>query len=38
VREKCKTDKSLTIAHGLEHLDVEPEAAPKKPRGKKKAG
>jgi len=38
VREKCKTDKSLTIAHGLEHLYVEPEAAPKKPRGKKKAG
>lgn len=38
VREKCKTDKSLAIAHGLEHLYVEPEAAPKKPRGKKKAG
>lgn len=38
VREKCKTDKSLAIAHGLEHLYVEPEAQPKKPRGRKKAG
>lgn len=38
VREKCKTDKSLAIAHGLEDLYVEPEAAPKKTRGKKKAG
>lgn len=38
VREKCKTDKSLAIAHGLEHLYVEPEAAPKKTRGRKKAG
>ena len=38
VREKCKTDKSLAIAHGLEELYVEPEAAPKKTRGKKKAG
>ncbi|XQU69412.1 hypothetical protein OJJOAM_002143 [Cupriavidus sp. H18C1] len=37
VREKCKTDKSLAIAHGLEDLYVEPEAAPKKAR-KKKAG
>lgn len=37
VREKCKTDKSLAIAHGLEELYVEPEAAPKKPRGRKKA-
>ncbi len=36
VREKCKTDKSLAIAHGLEDLYVEPEAAPKKARGKKK--
>ena len=26
VREKCKTDKSLAIAHGLEDLYVEPEA------------
>ena len=38
VREKCKTDKSLAIAHILEDLYVEPEAAPKKTRGKKKAG
>ncbi|MDR5785938.1 hypothetical protein P9281_05140 [Caballeronia sp. LP003] len=38
VREKCKTDKSLAIAHGLEDLYVEPEAQQKKARGKKKAG
>lgn len=38
VREKCKNDKSLAIAHGLEDLYVEPEAAPKKTRGKKKTG
>ncbi len=38
VREKCKTDKSLAIAHGLEDLYVEPEAKPKKTRGRKKAG
>jgi hypothetical protein len=38
VREKCRTDKSLAIAHGLEQLYVEPEAQPKKPRGRKKAG
>lgn len=38
VREKCKTDKSLAIAHGLEDLYVEPEAKPRKARGKKKAG
>lgn len=38
VREKSKNDKSLAIAHGLEDLYVEPEAAPKKTRGKKKAG
>ncbi|WP_254615521.1 hypothetical protein [Cupriavidus basilensis] len=37
VREKCKTDKSLAIAHGLEELYFEPEAAPKKNRGRKKA-
>lgn len=37
VREKCKTDKSLAIAHGLEELYVEPEAAPKNTRGRKKA-
>jgi len=36
VREKCKTDKSLAIAHGLEDLYIQPEAAPKKTRGKKK--
>ena len=37
VREKCKADKSLAIAHDLEHLYVplEPKAA--KPRGRKKA-
>lgn len=37
VREKCKTDKSLAIAHGLEDLYVEREAAPKKTRGRIKA-
>ncbi|WP_349609037.1 type II restriction endonuclease subunit M [Cupriavidus sp. DF5525] len=36
VREKCKTDKSLAIAHGLEDLYVEPEATAKKARGNKK--
>lgn len=36
VREKCKTDKSLAIAHGLEDLYEEPEVAPKKARGRKK--
>lgn len=36
VREKCKTDKSLAIAHGQEDLYIEPEAAPKKTRGRKK--
>ncbi len=38
VREKCKTDKSLAIAHGLEDLYIQPEAAPKKTRGRKKTG
>jgi hypothetical protein len=38
VREKCETDKSLAIAHGLEDLYVEPEAKPKKTRAKKNAG
>jgi len=38
VREKCKTDKSLAIAHGLEDLYVEPEGKPKKTRGRKKTG
>jgi len=37
VQEKCKTDKSLAIAHGLEDRYIEPEAKPKKARGKKKA-
>ena len=36
VREKCKTEKSLAIAHELEQLYVEPE--PKKARGRKKDG
>lgn len=34
VREKCKTDKSLAIAHGLEALYVEPEVKPNKRRTK----
>jgi hypothetical protein len=38
VREKCKTDKSLAIAHGLEDLYIEPETLLKKSRGRKKAG
>lgn len=38
VREKCKTDKSLAIAHDLESLYIEPAAAPKKARGRKKGG
>jgi hypothetical protein len=38
VREKCKTDKSLAIAHDLEHLYVEPEPQPKKPHARKKTG
>lgn len=29
MREKCKTEKSLAIAHGLEQLYIESEAAPK---------
>lgn len=37
VREKCKTDKSLAIAHDLESLYVLPEAKAAKPRGRKKA-
>jgi hypothetical protein len=37
-REKCKTDKSLAIAHGLEALYIEPEAKPKKTRSKKVTG
>jgi len=35
VREKCKTDKSLAIAHDLEDLYIAPEAKPKKAPGKK---
>ncbi|MDB5322186.1 MAG: hypothetical protein JWN40_3817 [Phycisphaerales bacterium] len=35
VREKCKTDKSLAIAHGLEALYIEPPATAKKSRKKK---
>ena len=38
VREKCKNDKSLAIAHDLEHLYVEPELKPKQARGHKKNG
>lgn len=38
VREKCTSDKSLAIAHGLEELYVEPEEQPKKARGRKKRG
>jgi hypothetical protein len=38
VREKCKTDKSLAIAHDLEQLYVEPAHKPAKTRGKKGAG
>lgn len=36
VREKCETDKSLAIAHGLDDMYVEPDALPKKMRGRKK--
>jgi hypothetical protein len=35
VREKCRTDKSLAIAHGLEDLYEEPKTAPKKKRGRR---
>ncbi len=38
VREKCKTDKSLAIAHGLEDLYVEPLPKLKKSARQKKAG
>ncbi|RMD59086.1 type II restriction endonuclease subunit M, partial [Candidatus Parcubacteria bacterium] len=37
VREKCKTDKSLAIAHDLEHLYVEPPQKTKKRRRRKKS-
>jgi predicted RNA methylase len=36
VREKCRKDKSLAIAHNLEELYEEPPASAKKKRGKKK--
>lgn len=35
VRTKCKTDKSLAIAHGLEELYVESADKPQKKRGRK---
>lgn len=35
VREKCKNDKSLAIAHDLEELYVEPPASAKKKKAKK---
>ena len=38
VRGKCKTDKSLAIAHDLEHLYVEPPQRTKKRRVRKKSG
>lgn len=37
VREKCVTDKSLAIAHSMEHLYIELEPEPTKARGRKKA-
>jgi hypothetical protein len=37
IRDKCKTDKSLAIAHGLEDLHQAPATAPKKKRGRKTA-
>lgn len=36
VREKCETDKSLAIAHDLQHLYAEPEPKAPKTRGRKK--
>jgi hypothetical protein len=36
VREKCMTDKSLAIAHNLEHLYVEPNKKPTKAPGRRK--
>ena len=38
VREKCKTDRSLAIAHDLEGLYEEPEVQPGAKRGRKKTG
>lgn len=37
VREKCKSDKSLAIAHGLEELYQEPKAAPRRGGKRRKA-
>ena len=37
VRAKCETDKSLAIAHELEHIYVEHAANPTKASGRKKA-
>lgn len=34
VRERCRDDRSLAIAHGLEALYIAPSAKPKKSRGK----
>jgi hypothetical protein len=38
VRQKCISDISLAITHGLEELYVKPDAKPTKTRGKKKSG
>ena len=38
IREKCRADKSIAIANGLEALYVEPEITSKKAPGKQKAG
>jgi hypothetical protein len=38
VREECKIDKSLAIAHGLENLYIEPGPKPEKTRAKKIQG
>lgn len=38
LRAKCKTDRSIAIAHGLENLYIEPEAATRKTRGRKETG
>lgn len=35
VRQKCKTDKSLAIAHGLEDLHMEPERHERTPRSRR---
>ena len=37
VREKCRTDKSLAIAHGLENVYEQPPEEPKKKRRSRKA-